>query len=254
MAPQLALSVIRETLGIKSSKKFRVTEKGIISTKVHVEWGILLFNAFLFLLTIIGVVKVLVYDFNSQEVVSGYIINIFWAIYNMGGIILSMFISIEKPRLRKAERFPISIPCTLMMKQKSYKGYVRDISETGAKVQFELPVSYEENEVLLYIPAIDKNPFPTHMISSPMDDRFTTRFQWDALTLKQYKGLLKFIFDQEENIDKGYKLEGNHSIYHTFFRSMKDKVTLLFSVGKIMKKQRIEEPSQTIREGKSVGM
>ncbi len=254
MAPQLALSVIRETLGIKSSKKFRVTEKGIISTKVHVEWGILLFNAVLFLLTIIGVVKVLVYDFNSQEVVSGYIINIFWAIYNMGGIILSMFISIEKPRLRKAERFPISIPCTLMMKQKSYKGYVRDISETGAKVQFELPVSYEENEVLLYIPAIDKNPFPTHMISSPMDDRFTTRLKWDDLPLKQYKRLLKFIFDQEENIDKGYKLEGNHSIYHTFFRSMKDKVTLLFSVGKIMKKQRIEEPSQTIREGKSVGM
>jgi len=244
MAPKLAISVIKETLGIKNSKKFRVTQKGILSSNVHIVWETFLFYSLILLLTLIGIIKSLIYYNFYHYVPDGYIINIFWSIFNLSGVIMSILVSIEKPRQRKAERFLSSVKCILTINQKSYHGYVKDISETGVKIQTEISIPHEDNDCLfkdndcvLYIPYLHKDAFRVKIVAADKYDPFTFRFIWNNITLEQYSGLINFIFNTEEDINKEYKLTKKSNLYLTLSRSIKDKINLLSKTFHKTKKQ-----------------
>ncbi|TCS82921.1 glycosyltransferase family 2 protein [Tepidibacillus fermentans] len=224
MAPKLALSAIKETIGLKSSKKFRVTNKGIISNKIHIEWGIFTFYSFMLILSLFGISKVIYLYFIGKMISSGDIMNVFWALYNLNGIIFSIFVSIEKPRYRKAERFPVTLSCKMLVGNTTYNGYIKDISESGAKAQFELSVPMIEQTCKIYIPEINSSPLSARVVFIPSEDRFTTRFFWEKLSLEQYKDLIKLIYDQTEDLIHEYKMHNHSGFLHTFLRNINDKL------------------------------
>ena len=113
-------------------RPFKVTAKGLSTTGVTIQWGIMWKFAALSLLTLLGVVLHIA-NFSPAHGSQGYAANIFWSLINAMILALAAAACVELPHRRRDERFQVTeqatirldhsteIPCTL-----------RDISLGGA--------------------------------------------------------------------------------------------------------------------------
>ncbi len=233
MAPYLAWSAIIATLGIekKKGKKFRVTQKGIHSNSVKVVWVTFLTHFILFLMSIFGFAIFGTYSLVERGQIWYYVIIYFWTSFNLVGIILSLFISIEQPRPRKSERVKLTIPCTLMTNKEVFHGRSVDISETGALIEFEYSLIPESNQNTLMFDVDNFEPISVQVLAGgKRNDRvnFYKRVIFNQLSDDQYMNIVKLLFDQPETLNgKKYGIASKSGIIPTFQRATKVKLRAL---------------------------
>ncbi len=107
LAPYLAVSALSE-LFLSSKIKFSVTPKGTAQTRSRFILRVAAPHIIMAMISLIalgvGINKMLT-DVNYMIPV--YLVNLFWLLYNMMGIFVSLFVCFEKQRVRTAERFAV---------------------------------------------------------------------------------------------------------------------------------------------------
>ncbi|WP_239984769.1 glycosyltransferase [Sporolactobacillus pectinivorans] len=139
MAPRLALSVVME-LFFNKQIQFKVTPKGKRTDQKDFQWTAVLPHLILLALTVVAFSKTAVDYFYFRDIrISIVSFNLFWALYNMIGLVISVTIAVNRPRFRRAERFSVSQPARVKYITRERQKHVTqarvvDMSETGARI------------------------------------------------------------------------------------------------------------------------
>jgi cellulose synthase (UDP-forming) len=125
-------------------QKFKVTAKGLQRDRITVQWSMILRFGVLALLTVGAVAFATGSDFAQpqHQDVGGRAIIMFWSAYNVVILLLAMAVCVELPRYRKEERFSTDEPVTFRLTDgTTYDARVRDISISGARLSFDVPMA-----------------------------------------------------------------------------------------------------------------
>ena len=141
MAPKLALSFAGEFL-LNRQLKFNVTPKGTLKDKDEFNFSLASVHIFLFAASVLAMAvnMNILFRWSAGTFLSGIIINMVWCVYNMAAIFISIFLSLEKKRLRKTERIPTSLGFKSLITSCAHHdncghcGTVTDFSEKGMLV------------------------------------------------------------------------------------------------------------------------
>ncbi len=140
--PVLSRAVLAEAFGGRAPH-FHVTRKGLRRDGFHVVGAVFWPLAALGACTLIGLGRALP-DLLAGPPYRGYpvahvgpaavAINVFWAVSNLGGIALAVLASVDRPRRRTGERFPLRLPALIDGGSWRIAGETRDVGEGGALV------------------------------------------------------------------------------------------------------------------------
>ncbi|WP_284296318.1 glycosyltransferase family 2 protein [Leuconostoc litchii] len=137
-APFMAFGVFNE-LFLKSKQKFAVTRKGVNTENSFYNWRTAWPIIVLLVLSLFGLIRgilLIVGVWESSIPKDGIYINIFWLFYNSFSLILASYLSNERPRLRKSERFlSDTIIQIKFTNQKVVEGQILDWNEDGARIK-----------------------------------------------------------------------------------------------------------------------
>jgi cellulose synthase (UDP-forming) len=136
IAPEI-IKVVAFTLIQPSGHKFEVTAKGIHSSGLNVQWGLLFRFLGLASITILGVAKVFAFD-NSDLIQDGGALNLFWAWYNLLVLTICCLVCIEQPRRRLDERFSTTENVFIKIGDQTRVYKVTDISASGMRLAGEI--------------------------------------------------------------------------------------------------------------------
>lgn len=151
MAPALAVSALSESLGLRVSR-FAVTPKGALQHNRVFHWRIALPHLVLITATVFGIVNVTLIAperFPFEMVM----IAVFWALYNLVGLVTAVLLCIERPRVRTAERVESDLPLTAELllrgdRTRRVHGRMLDLSVSGARVLLPWAPGFDREEQL----------------------------------------------------------------------------------------------------------
>jgi cellulose synthase (UDP-forming) len=121
----------------KGPHKFRVTAKGGDRTKTVVQWPIMKPFAVLFALTAFGLVLPLVfpeYFLHVAKAGDGIRVILFWTIYNLIVLAVTMLACIERPRVNRPQRESIEM-AMLTIGQQRLQSWVLELGINEARVR-----------------------------------------------------------------------------------------------------------------------
>ncbi len=150
--PYLLVPILFETVGI-TMKKFKVTDKGEHRNEKGKNFIYTIPFLILILLSIIGIIRCVIIMLDSGSF--GPIVVLFWLVYNLFLLIMSLFFVDGRIPYRKTERVLTEISCRLQYLDEVYEGITRNISEEGIAVQLDNPYYFEEGsevDILLQTP------------------------------------------------------------------------------------------------------
>lgn len=141
--PFLLIPVLMETFGF-TTNTFKVTKKGKTENEAGKNLLHLIPFALLVVLSVIGIFNCLRMIFKSNNM--GPAVVLFWLIVNLFTLIMAMFFVLGRNYLRQSERTRTVMDCTIHTSTSSYTGKTLDLSETGAAVRMDAPVSIDTGE------------------------------------------------------------------------------------------------------------
>lgn len=145
--PYMLLPVILESVGV-TLKKFKVTKKE--EQKNQKGKNVIYMIPFMVLtvLSFIGIARCITIMFDSGSF--GPIVVMFWLVYNLFLLIMSLFFVDGRVPYRKAERVPVQMDGVIYYEGRKEKGVTRDISETGISMLLQRPIYIvEDSEVVV---------------------------------------------------------------------------------------------------------
>lgn len=219
LAPYLSISALSELFFAKKIK-FSVTPKGGDQAQTHFALHVAMPHLVIAALSLaafgVGIEKMLT-DVNYMIPV--YLVNIFWLLYNLLGVITAIIVCFEKKRVRQVERFSIVEQSLLHLdKRKSIQVDLVDISTAGCALSLTEPLqnadSYVGSSVNLHLKGMKTN-LPGEIFRSRSWGRKII-INFKELSTEQTKELINFIFDRQQN---GYgSFNPNSIIFNkTFF-------------------------------------
>ena len=147
--PFMLLPVLFESVGI-SMKKFKVTKKdGVQNEKGRNSIYTVPF-LILIVLSLIGIVRCIMIMLDSGSF--GPIVVLFWLVYNLFLLVMSLFFVDGRIPYRKTERVMVQTPCRVKYQDEEYEGVTWDASEEGLAVRLRKPYFFEKDtnvEVLM---------------------------------------------------------------------------------------------------------
>jgi cellulose synthase (UDP-forming) len=121
----------------KGPHKFKVTAKGGDRTRTVVQWPILKPFAILFGMTLLGLILPLLFDFGFNHVGKageGIRVVLFWTLYNLLVLGVTMLACIERPRANRPQRMGSEI-AALVMDGRRFRSWVLDLGADQARVR-----------------------------------------------------------------------------------------------------------------------
>ena len=201
LAPYLFISAMTELIFSKKVK-FSVTPKGASSNKTHFAFQVALPHLVFAVISLIafglGIHKMLT-DVNYMIPV--YLVNIFWLLYNLLGILAAIFVCFEKQRVRHVERFIVEGQLDLTIAERpSIPVKLIDISMVGCAVEPLIPVENADQFVGMDVKLTNGNGnlelFGTLFRSRAWGKKLIINFK--GLSKEQRTHLLNYIFDQQQ--------------------------------------------------------
>lgn len=202
----LALTVV-QTLINPFSKGFNVTPKGATSDRFTFNWQLALPLVVLFCASALSLwMNLGIYtmsgmahpdvSFDIAEQFKGLSLGLFWSVYNLLMLSISLLILIDAPRPSRHEWFQLRRTVRLQTDQRQFWGITTVISEVGAEIvlsqkDFPLldgrPITIEVMEESLQIQA--------HVTISHQKHEFpTVQVTFEALDLNQQRRLTELLF------------------------------------------------------------
>lgn len=208
MGPRLAVSAVMELL-FKKQLAFKVTPKGSQSGKRQFQLVTVLPHLIFGALTILALCKIgfdffLFHDLDWQLIG----VNLFWAVYNLLGLIVSIMIAVNQPRFRRAERFSIKRDAIVTSESgETFAAQIQDLNEFGARLQimddFVACLSEHMEIKIGNIP-----PVFGRRVWVNRNSATTFAMQFDELGTGQYLALIDYLFNQNDlrrsSIERAY--------------------------------------------------
>ncbi|MEL7608091.1 MAG: glycosyltransferase [Bacillota bacterium] len=201
MAPRMALSAALELL-FSFKLKFRVTPKGqsrrkrIFSHKMAFPHILLAMASFAALL--LGITKA---HHDAAYMIPVYVLNLFWIVYNLYGLVLNIFVCFEKPRFRNSERLSVDAPVTVLSENSDYyPATAIDMSETGCAltVHTDDEMFFLLKRELSLVLRKGAEPIPLTVVRAEYATRFVA-FRYRQLNTQQYIDVVQFIFNRQKS-------------------------------------------------------
>ncbi len=142
------LATVARTLVRPFGQPFRVTPKGLSTTRVTVHWAMLAPFALMALLTVAGMLAAL-HPWSPARLQEGYAFTMLWSLLNL--LLLGIVIAtcVELPRPRQEERFATDEPAQILLADGTrLTARLHDLSTRGALVETGGAVT-EQGELLL---------------------------------------------------------------------------------------------------------
>jgi cellulose synthase (UDP-forming) len=115
-------------------RSFKVTAKGLSSDRSTLQWGIMWPLLLLGFLTLTGVLSNLE-QFSGHRTEAGYVLNVFWSLFNVFMLTATALVCIERPKRRRDERFQSGEAAVLeLVNRTTCPCVVKDISLGGASL------------------------------------------------------------------------------------------------------------------------
>ncbi len=184
---------------------FKVTAKNISTDKVTVQWNFLLPFAIMAAATALGIVRN-VSQYSSLYGSDGYVVNVFWSIFNIFVLILACVICIELPKRRRHERFASGEAATLVLSSGArFPCVVRDISTSGANLGLKAGRIRSDDRGVIDFSHGEQVPFE---VVREVTDGLAIRFDEDAASRRTL--IAKLFTGGYENEVRQIKL---HSVF-----------------------------------------
>lgn len=193
--PYMLLPVVFETVGI-SMKKFKVTGKGGQKNEKGKNFLYSIPFLILIVLSVWGIVRCILIMLDSGSF--GPIVVLFWLVYNLFLLVMSLFFVDGRIPYRKTERVMVQMPCKVRYQGEEYEGMTKDASETGISIALEKPYFFEENtdvEILLDTEDYHVDMFATVVHVSQRDDVWHYAMKVTDLN-GSYDELLGILYDR----------------------------------------------------------
>ncbi|MDX1252955.1 MAG: glycosyltransferase [Gammaproteobacteria bacterium] len=170
-------------------QRFKVTAKGGDRDHAVVQWQVMRNFLILLVLNLLGIAinltpgYAIVDDFDQQG------INIFWSIYNMVLILITILVCVDLPRRRKEERFDINETSRISIGGRIAPCTIHDLSVSGARVR----LAYDSNHARLQLDIDGVGPLACEIARTIDAHDVGMRFidpgqRRDALIRKVYAG------------------------------------------------------------------
>lgn len=193
--PYMLLPVLFETVGI-SMKKFKVTGKGGQKNEKGKNFLYSIPFLILIVLSVWGIVRCILIMLDSGSF--GPIVVLFWLVYNLFLLVMSLFFVDGRIPYRKTERVMVQMPCKVRYQGEEYEGVTKDASETGISIVLKKPYFFEENtdvEILLDTEDYHVDMFATVVHVSQRDDAWHYAMKVTDLN-GSYDELLGILYDR----------------------------------------------------------
>lgn len=143
--PFMLIPIILETFGI-SLKKFKVTNKEVRQQERGQNIIYMIPFLILIVLSVIGLINCLTNMFDSGSV--GPIVVVFWIVYNLYLLVMSLFFVDGRKLYRKRERVAVELSCRMKDENYDLQGMTKDISESGISLYLDKPHYFPEGKWL----------------------------------------------------------------------------------------------------------
>ncbi len=199
LAPALAVSAIGEAIGLRVDR-FKVTPKGDLHPQRSFHWRIAAPHLAFIALTVAGLLNVFVVN-PGQFPGAGVTVVVFWACYNLVGLVLSVLLCIERPRVRTAERVIADVPAWADLEAHGrVAGRIIDISVGGARAVLPWTDGFERERQLeapptmrsLHVAGVGEVPGHVRWVTGN-DEGLLVGFQFDPLSADQFVAMMHLI-------------------------------------------------------------
>lgn len=147
--PYMLIPVMLETVGI-TMKKFKVTSKGEQKNEKGRNFIYTIPFLLLIVLSVIGIARCVMIMLRSGSF--GPVVVLFWLVYNLFLLVMSLFFVDGRVPYRKSERIMVQMPCKVRYMGEEYEGCTKDASEEGIALVLPRPYFFEKDtkvEVIL---------------------------------------------------------------------------------------------------------
>ncbi len=203
----LALTVI-QTLLNPFSKGFNVTPKGETSDRFTFNWQLALPLVVLFCASALSLwMNLGVYTMSGMahphvspdivEQFKGLSLGLFWSVYNLLMLSISLLILIDAPRPSRHEWFQLRRTVRLQVGDRQFWGTTTVISEVGAEIvltQKGIPDLLDLQPIAIEIMEENLHLQAQVTISNPQQEFPTLRVTFEALDLSQQRRLIELLF------------------------------------------------------------
>lgn len=197
--PYMLVPIILESFGI-TLKKFKVTTKEEQKNQKGKNAIYTIPFLILIILSVIGIVNCIFIMFDSGSF--GPIVVLFWLVYNLFLLVMSLFFVDGRVPYRKAERVSVEIPCVFDDGIRKLNGVTRDVSETGISVLLNVP---------LYVP-------DDYMVELSLDS---------GMYQAKLKAQVVFVNQRDESWNYSMKIVDYMDTYDSYLQIIYDRIPVL---------------------------
>lgn len=193
--PYMLIPVMLETVGI-TMKKFKVTGKGEQKNEKGRNFIYTIPFLLLIVLSVIGIARCVMIMLRSGSF--GPVVVLFWLVYNLFLLVMSLFFVDGRVPYRKSERIMVQMPCKVRYMGEEYEGYTKDASEEGIALVLPKPYFFDKDtevEVILENEDYHVDMFGTVVHVSQRGDQWN--YSLKILDLNgSYDDLLGILYDR----------------------------------------------------------
>ncbi len=217
----LAVMVVKTFIS-PFGKGFKVTPKGISSQGIKVNWHV---ASPLFVALALYTIAVGIHLFGLQRTTNSdsLALNLFWGIYNMCVLALTIQVAIDVPQQVLSLDFPHQLSCKLCFGNQQFEGITVNLSEKITMIKFAstvLPTQLPTTG-FLHIPSIGLSHLPVVFQSKNLVvGTHEVKLEFTNLDLKQERQLVEFLFCQPGQWQKTHISEAKSlwSFFSSVFR------------------------------------
>lgn len=191
-----------KALLFRKSQPFRVTAKGMLTDRVQINWPVMLEAGAIFALTAFAILSYRASLVGGLQPDGGDPkLYTFWSCWNLLILALVMLLAVERPRMRREERFDLNEPAALLWQGRREAVRLRDMSVSGARLEVapQLAPALRDADVILDIDGI--GPATAHTTSAGghhVHVRFGAGAPRAAIITKLYTGSYDSVARQAE--------------------------------------------------------
>ena len=213
LAPYLAFAALSELL-FSNKMKFSVTPKGKKANQIAFQLSIAWPHIFMAALSLValnyGIFHLLT---DVIFMIPVYLVNIFWLLYNLVGIVVALLLCFEQPRLRQSERFLVPEQITLQLGDRLLPTKILDMSFQSCALQPFIDVPDPDSLVgkqVMVIKEAEGLALPGVVFRSRgWGKRLIIHFQ--DLSQHQHTQLVSYIIDRQEKGFGGFEQRSFHT-------------------------------------------
>ena len=211
--PSLMFTMFIETFGI-TQKKFEVTRKDKITEDRIYNLKKSIPHIIFSILSVISLyicIKKLIYHNDTNLV-----INIFWTLYNLFTLSMSILFMCGRTMHRKHERINITTDAKLIIGHKVIKCKTKNISEGGVLLKLDEKINVRENDIIMVNVSTERylTEFTAKLVRQYNDkNALDYAFVINEISKENYRSLLNIIYDREPTLPKKISKEKLYIYY-----------------------------------------